>query len=179
MQRDSRVPYACILNTRIEKLCLTFHMKIQIYDTSVFRIQTSVFRIHSYCVVIGIHAYHTLESHCTTLQHTEYDTRVFQIQTSVFRLHSCRALGHRQRMETLHLTFHLTIQEYDTSVFQIQTSVFRVHSGRKKPPPRGGFLFTMFSHQVLCVGGPPSKNLVQILRGGSAYTRFLMREHSK
>jgi len=30
-----------------------------------------------------------------------------------------------------------------------------------------------------CVRGPPSKNLVQILRGGSSYTRFLMRQHSK
>jgi len=29
------------------------------------------------------------------------------------------------------------------------------------------------------VRGPPSKNVVQILRGGSSYTRFLMREHSK
>ena len=50
---------------------------------------------------------------------------------------------------------------------------------RKKSPPPGGFLFTMFPHQESCVRGPPSKNLVQILRGGSSYTRFLMREHSK
>jgi len=42
----------------------------------------------------------------------------------------------------------------------------------RNPPPRGGFLFTMFPHQELCVRGPPSKNLVQILRGGSSYTRF-------
>ena len=46
-------------------------------------------------------------------------------------------------------------------------------------PPRGGFLLTMFPDQEPCVRGPPSKNLVQILRGGSSYTRFLMREHSK
>jgi len=50
---------------------------------------------------------------------------------------------------------------------------------RKKPPPRGGFLFTMFPHQEPCVRGPPSKNLVQILRGGSSYSRFLMREYCK
>ena len=49
----------------------------------------------------------------------------------------------------------------------------------RNPPPWGGFLFTMFPHQELRVRGPPSKNLVQILRGGSSYTRFLMREHSK
>jgi len=30
-----------------------------------------------------------------------------------------------------------------------------------------------------CVREPPSKNLVWILRGGSSYTRFLMREHIK
>jgi len=48
----------------------------------------------------------------------------------------------------------------------------------RNPPPWGGFLFTMFPHQELCVRGPPSKNLVQIPRGGSSCTRFLMREHS-
>ena len=47
------------------------------------------------------------------------------------------------------------------------------------PPHRGGFLFTMFPHQEPWVRGSPSKNLVQILRGGSSYSRFLMREHSK
>jgi len=35
-------------------------------------------------------------------------------------------------------------------------------------PPRGGFLFTMFLHQEPCVRGPPSKNLLQILQGGSS-----------
>jgi len=49
----------------------------------------------------------------------------------------------------------------------------------RNPPPRGGFLFIMFPDQEPCVRGPPSKNLVQILRGGSSYTRLLMREHSK
>ena len=49
----------------------------------------------------------------------------------------------------------------------------------RNPPPRGGFLFTMFPHQEPCVRGPPSKDLYQGLRGGSSYTRFLMREHNK
>jgi len=53
------------------------------------------------------------------------------------------------------------------------------HIDRKNPPPRGGFLFTMFPHQEPCVRGPPSKDPYQVLRGGSSYTRFLMREHSK
>jgi len=44
------------------------------------------------------------------------------------------------------------------------------------PPTWAGFLFTMFPHQEPCVRGPPSKNLVQIHRGGSFHTRFLMRE---
>jgi len=51
--------------------------------------------------------------------------------------------------------------------------------GGLNPPPPGGFLFTMFPRQEPCVRGPPSKNLIQILRGGSSYTQFLMREHSK
>jgi len=32
------------------------------------------------------------------------------------------------------------------------------------PPPRGGFLFTMFPHQESCVRGLPSKDLYQVLR---------------
>ena len=48
----------------------------------------------------------------------------------------------------------------------------------RNPPPRGGFLFTMFPHQEPCVRGPPSKDLYQVLRGGFSYTRFLLREHS-
>ena len=50
---------------------------------------------------------------------------------------------------------------------------------KRTPPSRGGFLFTMFPHQEPCVRGPPSKDLYQVLRGGSSYTRFLMREHSR
>jgi len=43
---------------------------------------------------------------------------------------------------------------------------------KETPPPRGGFVFTMFPDQEPCVRGPPSKNLVQILRGGSSYARL-------
>ena len=49
----------------------------------------------------------------------------------------------------------------------------------RNPHPWGGFLFNMFPHQEPCVRRPPSKNLYQVFRGGSSYTRFLMREHSK
>jgi len=49
----------------------------------------------------------------------------------------------------------------------------------RNPPPRGGFLFSMFPDQEPCARGPPWKNKVQILRGGSSYTRFLIMEHSK
>jgi len=49
----------------------------------------------------------------------------------------------------------------------------------KNPPPPGGVSFTIFPHQEPWVRGPPSNHLVRILRGGSSYARFLMREHSK
>ena len=49
----------------------------------------------------------------------------------------------------------------------------------RNPPSRGGFVFTVFPHQEPCGRGPPSKDLFQVLRGGSSYTRLLMREHSK
>ena len=70
-----------------------------------------------------------------------------------------------------------TVLEFST--WKYLSSLPLLHIDRKKPPPGGGFLFTMFPHQEPCVRGPPSKNLAQILRGGSSYTRFLMREHSK
>ena len=49
----------------------------------------------------------------------------------------------------------------------------------RNPPPGGGFLFTMFPHQEPGRRGLPSKNLYQVLRGGSSSSGFLMREHSK
>ena len=48
----------------------------------------------------------------------------------------------------------------------------------RNPRPRGGFLFTIFPHQEPCVRGTPPKDLYQVLRGGTSYTRFLMRGHS-
>jgi len=50
---------------------------------------------------------------------------------------------------------------------------------QRNPPTRGVSLFTMFPHQEAWERGPPSKNLYQVLRGGSSYSRFLMREKSK
>jgi len=49
----------------------------------------------------------------------------------------------------------------------------------RNPPPREVFLFTVFPHKEPWDRGPPSKNLYQVLRGGSSYSRFLMRKHSK
>jgi len=50
---------------------------------------------------------------------------------------------------------------------------------RKKPPPLGGFPICYIPSSRTVCKRTPSKNLVQILQGGSSYTRFLMREHSK
>jgi len=49
----------------------------------------------------------------------------------------------------------------------------------RNPPPRGGFLFTMFPNQEPGGRGPFSKNLYQVLGGGSPSSGFLIREHSK
>ena len=53
------------------------------------------------------------------------------------------------------------------------------HVDRKKPPPPGGFPIYYVPSSRPWVRGPPSKNLYQVLRGGSSYSRFLMREHIK
>jgi len=48
---------------------------------------------------------------------------------------------------------------------------YSIQVDRKKPPPPGGggFLFTMFPHQEPWVRWSPSKNVYQVLRGGSSY----------
>jgi len=47
---------------------------------------------------------------------------------------------------------------------------------RRKHPPRGGFLFGRFPNQEPGGRGPPSKNLIQILRGGSSSSGYFVRE---
>jgi len=48
---------------------------------------------------------------------------------------------------------------------------------KKPPPPRGGFLCTMFPNQEPGGRGAPSKHLVQIFRAGSSSSGSLIREH--
>jgi len=50
-----------------------------------------------------------------------------------------------------------------------------ITSIERNPPPREGFLSTMFSNQEPGGNGPP----IQILRGGTSSSGFLMRGHSK
>jgi len=50
---------------------------------------------------------------------------------------------------------------------------------KETPPPGGGCPIYMFSRHELWVRGPPLKHLIRILRGGSSYSRFLMREHNR
>ena len=50
----------------------------------------------------------------------------------------------------------------------------------RNPPPRGGFLFTIFPHQEPCVRGPPSKDFFNVLRGwGGSFDQFLRRRAHK
>ena len=49
----------------------------------------------------------------------------------------------------------------------------------RTPPSWGGFLLTMFPDQEPEGRRAPSKHLVQILRGGSSSSGFLIREHSE
>ena len=62
--------------------------------------------------------------------------------------------------------------EEETEQLFSSTCIDDPNLSKEPPPPRGVFLFTMFPDQEPCVRGPPSKNLVQILRGGSSYTRL-------
>jgi len=57
--------------------------------------------------------------------------------------------------------------------------LLRYYFDRKKPPPPGGFpIYYLPSSKTLCKRAPPEDFLLEI-RGGSSYTRFLMREDSK
>jgi len=81
-----------------------------------------------------------------------------------------------------HQSSSLYVYNVYVSVLHVCIYVYALACGtliERNPPPRGGFLFTMFPHQEPCVRGPSWKNLYQVLRGGSSYTRFLMREYSK
>ena len=61
--------------------------------------------------------------------------------------------------------------------------ILQIHSlhqvDRKKPPPPGGFPISYVPSSRTVSKMTTLKNLVQILRGRSSYSRFLMREHSK
>ena len=77
----------------------------------------------------------------------------------------------------LHSTrFFVMLLQGTSSIVSSQINMHTLWS-KETLPPRGGFLFTMFPHQEPCVRGPPSKDLYQVLRRGSFYTRLLMREH--
>jgi len=84
---------------------------------------------------------------------------------------------------TIHLiyTWHAGfVYDFPNSCSNVRVWVaqYIIHSNmdliQRNNTPRGGFLFTMFPHQEPCVRGPPSKDLYQVLRGGSSHTRFLM-----
>jgi len=57
-------------------------------------------------------------------------------------------------------------------------SSISTQSDRKKSPPPGGFPICYVPSSRTVCRRPPSKDLYQVLRGGSSYTR-LMRENSK
>ena len=70
-----------------------------------------------------------------------------------------------------HIFKFLYINSFTNEYFAIQ-ELLRSRLIERTPPPRGGFLFTMFPHQEPGGRGPPSKN--QVLRGGSSSSRFLV-----
>jgi len=60
-----------------------------------------------------------------------------------------------------------------------QFSIKTLLSKKIKKIPGGGFPFIVFPDQEPGGRGPPTKHLVQILRGGSSSSGFLIKEHSK
>jgi len=66
----------------------------------------------------------------------------------------------------IHTDTHSHICILCTSLYSVYTTYRHpVTLIERNPPPRGGFLFTMFPHQEPWVRGPPSKDLYQVLRG--------------
>jgi len=70
-----------------------------------------------------------------------------------------------------HIFKFLYINSFTNEYFTIQ-ELLRSRLIERTPPPRGGFLFTMFPHQEPGGRGPPSKN--QVLRVGSSSSGFLV-----
>jgi len=113
------------------------------------------------CITLTRMAHTSKPAHCNALQHTATHCNALQHTATL-----CNTLQHSRQ----HVCWNMSktcllkhVKDFD----------------RKNPPPPGGVSYLLCSLIKNRVQGPPSKDLYQVLRGGSSYTRFLMREHSK
>jgi len=127
-----------------------------------------------------------IATHCNTLQHTATHNATHTAT------HTAKHSNTQQHTATHSNTLQHTATHCNTNdkchLCQCQRALKyapRMQETRhdtlwsKETPPRGVSLFTMFPDQEPEARGPPSKNLYQVLRGGSSSSRFLIREHSK
>jgi len=103
--------------------------------------------------------------HCHSLQLTTIQCNTLQLNNCA---HSCAGGYKEGHFQTFRNSLQYTATYCNT--MQLTTTHYNSIIWSKEPPPPGGvsFLFTMFRHQEPCVRGPLSRNLVQILQGGSS-----------
>ena len=134
------------------------------------------------CLRLGLHTKtHTqthVHKHTQSLWHTEGVAN--QNNTGAYTMCTHSHTHTHTQSHALSLTHRWSSKPEQTQCLHtvhINTHTYTLIE--RNPPSRGGFLFAMFPDHELCVRGPPSKDLYQVLRGGSSYTRFLMRELGK
>ena len=154
--------YTYILN--IYHVYLNIHIRTHVY-ANIFIEMTHIFS--SWLILVRA-TYDTFTLHWDTCIYTYYTyihTYINMYQPVYLNIHT-----HTHGYANI----FTTISKYITKYLYVYIYILI----ERNPPSRGCFPFTMFPHQEPWVGGPPSRNLYQV-RGGSSYTLFLMREHSK
>jgi len=148
------------------------------------------FMCESVCARMHTHVYaHLHVCMCMCLRRSQQhiffqDQDIHPGNDPICNIIMCRCMRTRERacVQTTTLEWweaECTLYTHTYTPIYLLSLSLHTHLDQKKPPPRGGFLFTMFPDQEPGGRGPPSKNLYQVLRGGSSFPGFLIREQSK
>jgi len=116
------------------------------------------------CIFIYVYIYVYIDTYIYIYIHTRMHTHIYTyiciyIHTHIYTYMYIRIYIHTH-------TYIYTYNPFNP------TGMYYLDLNRKPPPPRGGFLFTMFPHQEPWVRGPFSKNLYQILFVPGGYLDF-------
>ena len=174
-----RIQYMWIKCTQALNTYIQIHIK---YISNIYQIHIKYIS-NTYQIYIQIHTKYTSNTyqiHIRYISNTYSNTHQIHIKSisNTYQIHT----KYTSNTHQIHIKY---ISNTPFVYTYISIHANNIHTNfehtliERNHPPRGGFIFTMFPHQEPCVRGPPSKDLYQVLRGGSSYTRFLIREHNR